>query len=272
MISIILPVYNGELYIKDAIDSVKNQTYKNWELIIIDDCSTDNTAKICMSYCDVRIKYFKNEVNMRLPKSLNIGFSKASGDYFTWTSDDNILHFDFLEQCRSVLKRDKEISLLYSNMKYIDEKGIAIKDIATNSGNPNELVIKNVVGASFMYPAWAKKIVGDYDHDKFLVEDYDYWLRLSMIGKVKKIDEYLYSYRFHSNSLTATRKQDIIRKTNDLLYCFLLGYQGENKGIAFFALGVRKLKVHQISGFLYLIKGILLEPKVIIKKIVNKIK
>ena len=83
LISIVLPIYNGEKYMKQSIDSVINQTYANWELLIVDDGSTDNTAAIAREYAekDNRIKYYKNPQNMRLPKTLNRGFSLATGDY-----------------------------------------------------------------------------------------------------------------------------------------------------------------------------------------------
>ena len=91
LISIVLPVYNGAKFLCESIDSVINQTYKNWELLILDDCSTDETAKIAQKYVeqDSRIRYYLNEKNLRLPRNLNKGFSLAKGDYLTWTSDDN---------------------------------------------------------------------------------------------------------------------------------------------------------------------------------------
>ena len=99
LISIVLPIYNGEKYMKQSIDSVINQTYANWELLIVDDGSTDNTAAIAREYAekDNRIKYYKNPQNMRLPKTLNRGFSLATGDYLTWTSDDNYYYPTALE-------------------------------------------------------------------------------------------------------------------------------------------------------------------------------
>ena len=76
LISIVLPVYNGEKYLRESIDSVLNQTYRNWELIIVDDCSTDSSAKIAKEYTnkDKRIYYYRNENNLRLPRNLNKGF------------------------------------------------------------------------------------------------------------------------------------------------------------------------------------------------------
>ncbi len=107
LISIVLPIYNGEKYMKQSIDSVINQTYANWELLIVDDGSTDNTAAIAREYAekDNRIKYYKNPQNMRLPKTLNRGFSLATGDYLTWTSDDNYYYPTALEKMYTTLVR-----------------------------------------------------------------------------------------------------------------------------------------------------------------------
>ena len=81
-ISIVLPTYNGEKVIKKSIESVLSQTYVNWELIIVNDCSTDNTLSVIESYeqSDSRIRVYNNTTNQKLPRSLNIGFSHATGD------------------------------------------------------------------------------------------------------------------------------------------------------------------------------------------------
>ncbi|MFT5212615.1 MAG: glycosyltransferase involved in cell wall biosynthesis, partial [Patiriisocius sp.] len=91
-VSIILPVYNGEKYLSKSIESCLNQTYRNIELIIVNDCSTDKTLEIVDGYLklDSRIKVLTNSANKRLPASLNIGHLQAQGDYITWTSDDNL--------------------------------------------------------------------------------------------------------------------------------------------------------------------------------------
>ena len=90
LISIVLPVYNGEQYIDKAVESIIGQTYKNWELILVNDCSTDHTLEILEEYAgkDVRIRIINNTHNLKLPASLNVGFENAKGRYLTWTSDD----------------------------------------------------------------------------------------------------------------------------------------------------------------------------------------
>ena len=90
-VSIVLPTYNGEEYIRQSIDSIRNQTFEDWELIIVNDYSTDGTSLIIREYekKDSRIIVIENSENKKLPASLNIGFRSATGKYFTWTSDDN---------------------------------------------------------------------------------------------------------------------------------------------------------------------------------------
>ncbi|MCI5760300.1 MAG: glycosyltransferase family 2 protein, partial [Eubacterium sp.] len=92
-ISIVMPVYNGERYLAGAIRSVLEQSYPNFELIIVNDASTDGSLKIAEVFAakDDRIRVYTNEHNQKLPRSLNIGFSHCEGELYTWTSDDNLL-------------------------------------------------------------------------------------------------------------------------------------------------------------------------------------
>ena len=91
-ISVVLPVYNGERYLRESLDSILAQTMGDFELIVVDDCSTDATSVILAEYAvrDSRIRIIRNAENQKLPRSLNIGFAEARGEYLTWTSDDNV--------------------------------------------------------------------------------------------------------------------------------------------------------------------------------------
>jgi glycosyltransferase involved in cell wall biosynthesis len=200
LISIILPVYNGEEYLSQAIESCLYQSIENWELIIVDDCSTDQSLKIAKSYqnIDCRIKVIENEVNKKLPFTLNAGFFVAKGEYITWTSDDNVLKPNFLEILLDNLIKTKS-DFVFSNYEIVDQYGNQIKK--QPAGIVNELLFQNVIGPSFLGRASLFK-KNTYDTDLFRIEDYAFWLANLPFIKCQRIEEYLYKYRVHGSSLT----------------------------------------------------------------------
>ena len=212
-ISIVLPVYNGEKTISKAIDSIINQTYSNWELIIINDCSTDDTLEIVSLYesKDDRIHVYTNEKNLKLPKSLNVGFEKAKGDYYTWTSDDNTYGEKALEVLSKALDDNQDIDLVYSNFNIVEMDGTLRSE--EKKAEPSELKYYNCIGACFLYRASLAHKIGEYDPELFLAEDYEYWIRAYLNGKLLHINDNLYDYGWHAGSLTLSRKSDIAHKT-----------------------------------------------------------
>ncbi len=217
LISIVLPVYNGERFMKESIDSVIRQTYQNWELIIVDDCSSDQTGTICDSYCrsDDRIHYYRNEKNLRLPGNLNRGFSLTKGEYLTWTSDDNRYRPNALEVMLNHLKNDSKAEFVYASYQIIDEKGDKIGEFLADQKGRDHILGSNVVGACFLYTRNAYEAVGDYDQDLLLVEDFDYWQRMFQKFSGSAISEVLYDYRWHDASLTSTKKEKQFGKVTE---------------------------------------------------------
>ena len=124
-ISIVLPTYNGEKYIQESIESIINQTFKDWELIIVNDCSNDDTSLIVNEYIkkDNRIRVINNNENKKLPASLNVGFNNAKGEYYTWTSDDNLYKNIALEVMYDFLEKNKKYQMVCAGMNYVDENG-----------------------------------------------------------------------------------------------------------------------------------------------------
>ena len=192
------------------------QTYSNIELIIVNDCSTDNTSEILEYYQkkDSRVIVINNEVNKKLPASLNEGFSHASGYYYSWTSDDNIYHEDAIEVMVRELEKDSQYDLVYSDFNIVDLKGTLITTLYKEE--PEYLKYVNCVGACFLYKKAIADVVGGYNTDYFLAEDYEYWIRIYDQGKMKHIGKVLYDYSIHDSSLTATRQRDIRRKTYEV--------------------------------------------------------
>jgi glycosyltransferase involved in cell wall biosynthesis len=206
LVSIVLPVYNGATFLRDSIESVIAQTYKNWELLILDDCSTDETPEISREYeaKDSRIHYHRNEKNLKLPGNLNKGFSMAKGEYLTWTSDDNRYRPHALETMLTTIK-EKEVGLVFADYQVIDENDQEIKVVSVQNGSKGRVLSYNVVGACFLYTREVYETVGDYDTELFLVEDWDYWQRVMMKFSSYAIAQILYDYRQHSASLTSTK-------------------------------------------------------------------
>lgn len=210
-ISIILPVFNGEKYLRDSIDSIINQTYTNWELIIVNDCSTDSTISIIQEYIKKvpNIKLINNATNLKLPRSLNIGFENASGKYLTWTSDDNYYKPEALHVMANTLDNEKNIDLVYSDM-FIINGNKKIK--STNLPKPEYIWNYNIIKACFLYRKTLAETVGNYNPDMFLLEDYDFWIRCHKYGKFKKIDLPLYYYRIHNDSLSNTKYKQVCKQ------------------------------------------------------------
>jgi glycosyltransferase involved in cell wall biosynthesis len=208
LISIIVPVFNGEKYLSEAINGCLNQTYDNIEIIIVNDASTDNTLKIAEDFAskDNRIKIITNLENKKLPASLNIGHKQAKGDYITWTSDDNIYQKDAIAIMHKTLVSSNS-DIVYCNYLIIDDEGILngqahLKPI-------ENLLFYGVIGACFLYKKEVFERNKRYNENLFLVEDYDFWLRALKHSSYVKIDNPgYYLYRYHNNSLTNKMKDD----------------------------------------------------------------
>lgn len=129
-VSIGLPVYNGERFFAEALDSILAQTYDDWELIISDNASTDRTAEICQAHAarDKRIRYYRNETNMGAAKNYSRVFQLSSGEYFKWLPADDLIAPEYLERCVEALDREPTAVLAYPWVEVIDENGEAFPD------------------------------------------------------------------------------------------------------------------------------------------------
>ena len=209
LVSIVLPIYNGEKYMRESIESVIAQTYQNWELLILDDRSTDRTQEIALEYMgkDRRISYYRNEENLRLPGNLNRGFSLAKGAYLTWTSDDNRYKPVAIEKMVQALKGHPGAGFAFASCRIIDGDGKEIEYIMVDDRSIKKMVGTNGVGACFLYTREVYETVGGYDPEYTLVEDFDYWQRIMSRFQSVAIPEILYEYRWHDGALTSTMRK-----------------------------------------------------------------
>jgi hypothetical protein len=204
-VSIVLPVYNGQTYMRQSIESCLKQTHGNLELVIVDDCSTDNTPSIIAEYVrqDSRVIGIRNETNRRLPGALNVGFAATTGDFLTWTSDDNYYQPDALDALVRYLCTWPDADLVYSAYRIIDGSG-RVEDKVHYQKPPWCFITENVVGAYFLHRRRVYEELGDYREDMEYVEDYEYWVRAYKKGfRMMRLHEPLYYYRFHAASMTS---------------------------------------------------------------------
>jgi glycosyltransferase involved in cell wall biosynthesis len=207
LVSIVLPTYKRVHVLPHAIRSVLSQTYENLELIIVDDNSPDDTAAVVKSFDDARIRYVKNDPNLKLPRALNKGFSLANGAYLTWTSDDNVFADNAIEKMVDALQA-KDCELVYADYYLFADLDAADNPLdARHEMLPDKLQLEksNHIGACFLYTRKVYEEVGEYDPELFLVEDYDYFIRIAKRFSVCHIPEPLYFFRRHDDALYCSR-------------------------------------------------------------------
>lgn len=212
-ISVVMPVYNCGLYIKEAIDSILNQSFADFEFLIIDDCSTDDTVGIIKTYEDSRIKLIQKSVNRGISDSLNLGIRIAKGYYIARMDGDDISYLDrfmkqiaFLDANRDVILCGSSVSIIGSktSINYPeDHKAMKVEFLRQNCVmHPTVMFRKDsIVKFNFFYNPLKEP-----------AEDYDLWLRLLQKGKLHNIPENLLAYRFHSNQVTkldSNRQKDL---------------------------------------------------------------
>lgn len=216
-VSVILPVYNGEKYLTQAIDSVLSQTFTDFELLLLNDGSTDGSETIVQSYNDERIVYVKNERNSGLIFTLNKGIERARGEYIVRMDADDICFPERLDVQSRWLDEHPGIAVVASFSININEDGnaagfsnkdrgfVTATQIRRRMPVENCLAHPTVMGRANVFKAYA------YSPLQVHIEDYDLWLRLLADGHViQKIPAPLLYYRVHQTSVTQSR----LRRTN----------------------------------------------------------
>jgi hypothetical protein len=202
-VSIVLPTHNGSKYLRQSIESCLNQSHRNLELIVVDDGSTEDVRLVVSEFADPRLRFVRHEKNRGLPAALNTGFALAVGDYLTWTSDDNSYDLHAIERLTRFLQNHPGTDFVYASAHIIDELHIQDLPRIRQPQPPEDLPRTNGVGACFLYTRRVYREIGDYDPGAVLVEDYDYWVRVSKRFRMQRIFSPLYYYRYHKDSLTS---------------------------------------------------------------------
>lgn len=214
LVSIVMPAYNGEKYIGAAIEHILNQTYSNIELIIVEDCSTDNTLKIIEQIEDERLVLIKNNTNRGISYSTNLAIEKSHGKYIALHDDDDISALDRIEVSVDYMENHEEIDIVGGGSLIIDENDSIVKNNITPRSNPKVikamLLFKNLdfCNSTAMI---RKKFLSDnnlkYRNDFLGMQDYQFYVEASKKGSISSVSNILLYYRQHSQNETTRQKR-----------------------------------------------------------------
>jgi len=235
LISVLLPVYNDARYVCASIESILRQTLPDFELVVINDGSTDDTPELVNQYQDPRIRLIHNERNLGLSPSLNRAIVAARGKYLArQDADDVALPHRFETQLR-FLEAHPEISMLGSHACVIDDQGIETE--TWSYPPPDDINIKwnllfrnPFIHSSVMMRRSVLDQTGFYaeDPDRALVEDYDLWSRINRVAKSANIEEPLQKYRLNPTSVSVRTRSEQNRQCAAISQrniCWLLGWE-----------------------------------------------
>ncbi len=201
-ITVLMPVYNGEKYLKEAIDSILNQTFTDFEFLIINDGSIDKSVEIIKSYSDPRIKLVHNERNLGLINTLNKGLDLAKGDYIARMDCDDISLPKRFEKQIKYMGENPDVGICGSWIEVFGDKNY----IAMYSYNPEEIKCSFIFGTALAHPAvmirrkFFTKYNLYYDNNFKNAEDFDLWERCSNLFLISNIKEVLLLYREHNST------------------------------------------------------------------------
>jgi len=218
LVSILMNCYNGEKYLREAIESVLAQTYHNWELIFWDNQSTDRSAEIFRSYFDRRLKYFFAPNHTLLYEARNCTVEKCSGSYIAFLDVDDYWEESKLEKQMGVFKKDPNVAMVYSNFYFKNEirktNKIMFKNKLPEGIIVDKLLRKNSVGLLTM--VIDRKFLTDknkpFDPELHNIGDFDILIKISAKNKVACVQQPLATYRWHGRNETVLTKDRLIKE------------------------------------------------------------
>ncbi len=237
VISVVLPVYNGEAFLYDAVKSILDQSYRNFELIIINDGSTDQSEKVILSFSDPRIKYHKNETNLGLIAVLNHGIKLAQGEFIARMDADDLCLPARFEKQLNYLDQHPDVGVVGS--WYYGFPSVPLVEVK-GSDNNDRLRTILLFAPCFCHPAVMirKSVLTEndlsYSTEAKHLEDYDLWIRMSKFTKFSNVQAFLFKYRNHSGQIS-NNFNDIQKTSGNAIrrkYLKVLGFNFSEEELA----------------------------------------
>ncbi len=216
-VTVLMPVYNGGKHLNEAIESILAQTFADFEFLIINDGSTDNSAKIIESFNDKRIRLIKNNKNLKLVKTLNKGIDFARGKYIVRMDQDDISFPERLSKQVGFMEKHPDIGVCGSRVELIGKNSGQVWDFVPE--NPDILKCLLLFSNYIVHPTVIirKKLLEKYHlhyNEIFAAEDYDLWCRISEYSRMSNLQEVLLYYREHSSKMSQINRKDQIENAN----------------------------------------------------------
>ena len=207
-VSIGLPVHDGERYLRTTIDSIRAQTFTDFELIVTDNASTDGTEAICREYAavDSRVRCVRNATNLGVARNFNLTVEHARGEYFKWAADDDVLEPEFVARCVEQLDRDPDLVLCHAQTRIIDEQGIAMGDYTYVPGHASAAQPSHRLRDVLAEDRWCFELFGVIRAetlrrtrllDRYVGSDRVLLADLALRGRFGILPEYLFLNRDH---------------------------------------------------------------------------
>ena len=222
-----MAVYNGEKYLRHAIDSLLAQTFTDFEFIIVDDGSTDATSQIIQGYDDERIRFIQNEENIGLTRSLNKGLALAGGEYIARMDGDDVSLPDRLAKQVAFMEANHEVGACGTWARDIDQAGKVIRNREALTGDDLDSFywrVSPLIHPTVMF-RFTPSLGPWYDETVPVAQDYDLWLRIRAEQRLSNLPEYLLLYRVHEESITAAKAERQFRSA----YAAFCKHIGGNK-------------------------------------------
>lgn len=212
-VTILMPLYNVGLYIKETLESILCQTYRDFLLLVIDDCSTDNTIEVVRSFSDDRIRIVQNDHNLGLAENLNKGLSLVRTDYVARFDGDDIAEPTWLEKEVTFLDEHPEYGICSTCFKWFGTRDSRVNYVE----NHEDIKASMLFGCQVIVPTFRMSLYRvhqlKYDPTTFPAEDYDFWTRCMRVTKIHNIQEVLFHYRMHATQISTSRRAAQIEQT-----------------------------------------------------------